>query len=114
MLENKVIPRYVFSKLSFQFYCCFITIHLIRIKELNNGTLDGVYYHQDGASAHTTQRVRDKLKEWFGEKIISLRSNFECAPRSPDLTPLDFYQWGVLRHRCFLSPLIKTRYTRTF
>lgn len=28
----------------------------------------------------------------------------EWAPRSPDLTPLDFWLWEVLKHNCFKTP----------
>jgi len=52
-------------------------------------------FHQDDASAHYDQRVREYLnkvfpaKRWLGrgEAILWL-------PRSPDLNPLDFFLWG--------------------
>jgi len=55
-----------------------------------------VFYQQDGAPPHYHQDVRAFLDEnlqghWI-ERIL-----FEFPPRSPDLTPLDFYLWGTLK-----------------
>lgn len=37
-------------------------------------------------------------------RLISIGGDVEWSPRSPDLTPMDFWLWGVLKHRCFLTP----------
>ncbi|KAL1279171.1 hypothetical protein QQF64_025844 [Cirrhinus molitorella] len=41
--------------------------------------------------------VRAFLDEQFPEKWIGHRGPVEWPPRSPDLTPLDFYLWGHLK-----------------
>ena len=58
--------------------------------------LDGYCYQQDGATPHCTNNSLELLKKYFGEKIISRRSEFEWPSHSPDLNPLDFFLWGVL------------------
>ena len=49
------------------------------------------WFQQDGASSHTFHLSRDWLKENFGGRVISLKTDFEWAPHSPDLNPPDFF-----------------------
>ena len=52
---------------------------------------------QDGATAHTAANSRQWLAENFGQRVISHKTEFEWAPHSPDLNPLDFFLWGYLK-----------------
>ncbi|KAF2349346.1 hypothetical protein FHG87_019899 [Trinorchestia longiramus] len=61
-------------------------------------------YTQDGAPAHRTIAVRERLNELFGNRIISLNQRIEWPPRSPDLTPCDFFLWGQLKGKVYNSP----------
>ena len=47
------------------------------------------HYHRD---------VRAFLDENLQGHWIGRRGTFEFPPRSPDLTPLDFYLWGTLKN----------------
>ncbi len=52
-------------------------------------------FQQDGATCHSTaNETMTLLKENFGDKVIS---NPRWPPRSPDLTPPDFFLWGALK-----------------
>uniref|UniRef100_A0A669CZ07 DUF4817 domain-containing protein n=1 Tax=Oreochromis niloticus TaxID=8128 RepID=A0A669CZ07_ORENI len=55
------------------------------------------FFQQDGAPPHYGCRVRAFLDEQFPGKWIGHRGSIEWLPRSPDLTPLDFYLWGHLK-----------------
>ncbi|PSN52652.1 hypothetical protein C0J52_08821 [Blattella germanica] len=55
------------------------------------------YFQQDGAPAHYHNRVREYLDENLPGRWIGRRGAVEYPPRSPDLTPLDFYLWGTLK-----------------
>ncbi|KAI2652616.1 Transposable element Tc3 transposase [Labeo rohita] len=55
------------------------------------------FFQQDGAPPHYGCQVRAFLDEQFPEKWIGRRGPVEWPPRSPDLTPLDFYLWGHLK-----------------
>lgn len=70
-----------------------------RYIEMNN-----VWFQQDGATPHTAKIVLEWLAEKFGEHFISLRSNIEWPPHSPDLNPLDFFLWGYLKDRVYSPP----------
>ena len=55
-----------------------------------------------GAPAHRLITVRDRLNAVFGSnRIIGLGHDVEWPPRSPDLTPYDFFMWGYLKDRVF-------------
>ena len=50
-----------------------------------------LWFKQDGASSHTSNLFRDWLKENFGGRVISLKTDLEWAPYSPDQSPPDFF-----------------------
>ena len=52
------------------------------------------WFQQDGAIAHTARVIMAAVSEVFGDCVISRGL---WPPRSPDLTPPDFYLWGKLK-----------------
>ena len=48
--------------------------------------------------------MMERLQQLFLDRIISLGRDDEWPPRSPDLTPLDFYIWGYHKSKVFLTP----------
>ena len=58
------------------------------------------WFQQDGASPHTSNLSRSWLKENFGGRVISLKTDFEWAPHSPDLSPQIFSFGAILRTEC--------------
>lgn len=57
---------------------------------------------QDGATPHWTLDVRAFLNEQFPNRWIGRDSPFICwPPRSPDLTPMDYFVWGHLKNRLY-------------
>jgi hypothetical protein len=51
-------------------------------------------FQQNGATAHRADNSMKFLTEIFGERVISRNV---WPPRSPDLTPPDFYLWGAAK-----------------
>ena len=69
------------------------------------GLFRGPWWAQDGAPAHRLIEVRDRLDEGFGNnQVIGLGHDVEWPPRSPDLTPCDFFMWGYLKNKVFSTP----------
>jgi hypothetical protein len=60
------------------------------------GSAENIWFQQDGAPAHYAGETRQFLYQHFGERIVSRGCPNEWPPRSPDLTPCDFYLWGVI------------------
>ncbi|GFV55608.1 DUF4817 domain-containing protein [Trichonephila clavipes] len=66
--------------------------------------ISNVTFMQDGATSHTAKLVKAFLIQTFGEdRIVSRRCRYPWPPRSPDLTPADFWLWGYLKSRVYLS-----------
>ena len=62
----------------------------------------GMYLQLDGASIHNSRIVREWLNEHFPMRWIGRNSPFELwPPRSPDITPLDFYFWGMVKNKVY-------------
>ncbi|GFT69056.1 uncharacterized protein TNCV_2175171 [Trichonephila clavipes] len=56
---------------------------------------------QDRATSHTANPVKAFLIQTFGEdRIVRRRCRY---PWPPDLTPADFWLWGYLKSRVYLS-----------
>ena len=51
----------------------------------------GYWWQQDGGTAHTARVSMRMLTEMFQDKIISQNFDFPQTPKSPDLTPVDFF-----------------------
>lgn len=64
-----------------------------------------MWVQQDGAPAHYSVLVRNWLNENFPNKWIGRGGPFDWPPRSPDLTPLDFFFWGHLKNLVYLTPV---------
>ena len=67
------------------------------------GAFRYLWWAQDGAPAHRLRAVRNRLEELFGNRVIAIGHDVEWPPRSPDLTPCDFFLWGHLKSKVFSS-----------
>ncbi|CAB4013011.1 Hypothetical predicted protein [Paramuricea clavata] len=47
---------------------------------------------------------RHRLQELFRNRVIAFGQPREWPPRSPDLTPCDFFLWGYLKSRVYQTP----------
>ena len=48
-----------------------------------------------------TVDVSELLTDFFGRIIIALNHPIEWPPRSPDLTPCDFFLWGYVKSKVY-------------
>ena len=69
-----------------------------------NDRFDRLWWAQDGAPAHRRIIVREFLAEVFNNRVIGLGHEHEWPPRSPDLTPCDYFLWGYVKSKVFISP----------
>ena len=63
-----------------------------------------IWWFQNGAPAHRPLIVRERLHELFGDHIVALNHDIEWPARSPDLTPCDFFLWGYLKSKVYVTP----------
>ena len=77
-------------------------------------------FQQDGAPPHYALVVRNWLDFNLPNRWIGRRGSFcEWPARSPDLTPLDFFLWGVIKHKVYTVRVetvdeLKMRITEAF
>lgn len=64
---------------------------------------DELIFQQDGAPPHFAVTVRQFLDLRFPGKWIGRRGAAEWPPRSPDLSPLDFFLWGHLKSKIYAT-----------
>ncbi|CAK9833776.1 hypothetical protein ANTRET_LOCUS10409 [Anthophora retusa] len=50
-----------------------------------------MWFQRDGATSHTARDTIEMLKEIFPGRIVLRNSDIDWPPRSPDLTPPDFF-----------------------
>ena len=62
---------------------------------------ENVWFQQDGATAHTSRRSLGLLREMFPGHVVSLQDDIGWPPRSPDLTPCNFFLWGYLKAQAY-------------
>lgn len=62
-----------------------------------------MWFQQDGATAHTANVTMEILREIFPGRLISRFGDLAWPPRSPDLTPSDFFLWGHLKERVYIN-----------
>ena len=62
-----------------------------------------VWYMQDRARVRTTRNNLRILRILFGQRVTSLGRSASRPPRSPDLTPLDFFVWPYVKDRVYAA-----------
>ena len=62
-----------------------------------------VWFQHDGARAHTARASMSVLREMFPQHVISRGGDVPWAARSPDLSACDYFLWGYLKSRVFIS-----------
>ena len=62
---------------------------------------DDIMFQQDGAPPHFASVFRDFLDKKFPGRWIGRRGPIKWPARLPDLTPADFFLWGVLKDKVY-------------
>lgn len=65
--------------------------------------LQGMWFQHDGAPAHFSSRARRWLDDSFPDQWIGRGGPMFWPPRSPDLTPLDFFLWGHVKNEVYAT-----------
>ena len=61
---------------------------------------------------HRSRAVHDRLQELFPNRVVGIGHAPEWPPRSPDLTPLDFFFWGYVKSQVYQTPPTTLQYLR--
>lgn len=105
MLDNKIIGPYAFDgTLTAEVYIDFSRNELPRLL-LDAGVSEQerniLIYQHDGAPAHTANATVEVLQELFPNRYIGKGRAIAWPARSPDLTPLYYTLWSVVKSRWY-------------
>ena len=64
-----------------------------------------VIFQQDGAPPHWGLTVRKFLNDKFPDLWIGRDGPIPWPPRSPDITPMDFFVWGYVKDIVYRTPV---------
>ena len=64
-----------------------------------------MWFQHDGAPPHFTRAVRGHLDRRFRQMWIVRGGPIVWSAHSPDLTPLDFFLWGLMRSLVYETPV---------
>ena len=105
--DNIIGPFFIQGNLNGERYLELLQTEIVpAIQNLFPGEEFGeVWFQQDGAPPHYSVIVRDYLNvtfpnRWIGRGVVGVLA-IAWPPRSPDLTPLDFFLWGYLKDRVY-------------
>ena len=71
--------------------------------------LSSVWFQQDGATAHIARASMSVLREMFPQHVISRGSDIPWLAHLPDLSACDYFLWGYLKSRVFISKCLLVR-----
>lgn len=63
-----------------------------------------MFFQQDGAPPHWSREARNWIGQQFNGRWIGRGGPVAWPPRSPDLTPLDFFLWGHMKQYVYRTP----------
>lgn len=109
LTSNEIIGPYFFEDdegnavtVNGKRYCALLRRYFIpKLKRKN--LIHSAWFQQDGATCHTSKDSMALLREQFSGRLVSRWGDVSWPPRSPDLTPLDFFLWGYLKSKVYES-----------
>ena len=75
-------------------------VHNEFVDQLDDDELRNGYFQRDGATCHTSNESMTEIESFFDDRIISKAL---WPPRSPDLSPPDFFLWGALKGKAYAN-----------
>ena len=74
------------------------------VQLITKANFDELYFQQDGTPPNTHTHARtliEYLHQVFPQRWFGRRGSIDWLPRSPDLTPMDFFSWGVVKNKVY-------------
>ena len=99
MIDSQLIGPYIINeRLTGETYADFLESKLpLLLEDVPLNSRRRIILQQDGAPPHSTRQVTEFLNNEYPGRWIGRLGPHSWPPRSPDLTPLDFYLWGHLK-----------------
>jgi len=103
MIDDMLIgPVILDNRLTGQNYLDFLQNELPKqLEDVPLATRIALYFQHDGGPSHYTRHVMQHLNDTFPNRWIGRGSTINWPPRSPDLTPLYFCLWGLMKSEVY-------------
>ncbi|GAB1865891.1 DUF4817 domain-containing protein [Camponotus japonicus] len=102
--DRLVGPFFIEGNLTAHVYLVMLREQIVlAVRDIAGGSMDEIYFQQDGAPPHYGIIVRQYLNEVFQDRWIGRRGHIEWPPRSPNLTPLDFFLWDYWKSKVYAT-----------
>lgn len=102
LIEPHILP----DRLTGESYLNFLRKDLpVLLVELPLNIRQKMWLLQDGAPPHFNRKVRLFLDQTFPNRWFGRNGPVQWPPRSPDLTPCDFFLWGYMKSLVFRTPV---------
>lgn len=101
LFHNKVIGPFFFVEKTITGLVYLDMLELFvfpQLDDIEQQTGQRIIFMQDGAPPHYHREVRAALNACFPNGWIGRAAPISWPPRSPDLTPLDFFFWGYIKN----------------
>jgi hypothetical protein len=108
IVNDQLIGPYILpNRLNGQRYLIFLQDVLPELLEdVPMAIRQDMWFQHDGAPPHFAGEVRDHLDEVYDNRWIGRGGPVAWPPRSPDLTPIDFYLWGHMKQLVYSTPVL--------
>lgn len=106
LLGNRMIGPFIYDRnLTAAFYLEILQQQLHEfLDNINLQERASLFFQQDGAPAHNARMTVNLLNHTFPNQWIGTHGPIRWPPRSPDLTPMDFFVWGFLKNEIYKKP----------
>lgn len=106
IIGNQIIGPFIFDgPITGDPYYNFLTNELPGLlQNVQQDLRENMWYQHDGAPAHFALIVQEYLNNWKTDKWIGRGGSITWPPRSPDLTPIDFFLWGHVKQEVYQTP----------
>lgn len=99
ILGDSIIGPYFFEQnITADLYLAFLMDDVTpALNQLPGDVTANMWFQQDGAPPHYGHNVREWLDARYPNHWIGRGAPLPWPPRSPDLTPMDFFLWGYIK-----------------
>lgn len=100
LMHDRIVGPFIFAEktINGNIYCDMLELYVFPQIDDIEQEKGPIFFQQDGAPPHYSNRVRDALNLRFPNRWIGRCGPLAWPPRSPDLTPLDFFLWGHVKN----------------
>ncbi|XP_066600142.1 uncharacterized protein [Prorops nasuta] len=107
IINNQLIgPYFLPRRLTGTIYTEFIKDILpVLLEDVPLSVRQEMWFQSDGAPPHFNRQANNLVVEKFQRRWIGRGAPVQWPPRSPDLTPLDFFLWGHVKSLVYVTPV---------